>query len=111
MPFPARVDRECSQTPRIEALAVGDIVERTLVETDEPVARMIEAVRRALSATGYPALRNLDVEYCRDTVVLWGRVPSYHQKQLAQVIVQRVNGVRGIANGLEVVCRSFGVSR
>lgn len=36
--------------------------------------------------------------------MLWGRVPTYHQKQLAQATAQRVEGVCGIANGIEVVC-------
>ena len=36
--------------------------------------------------------------------MLWGRVPTYHQKQVAQATVQRLAGVRGVANGIEVVC-------
>jgi osmotically-inducible protein OsmY len=66
----------------------------------------IEAVGQALRATGYAALRDIQIEIERGVVVLWGRVPTYHQKQLAQVTAQRVDGVRGIANGIEVVsCR------
>lgn len=64
----------------------------------------VEAVGRALCATGYPALRDIQIEVERGTVVLWGRVPTYHQKQMAQAAAQRVAGVRGIANGIEVVC-------
>lgn len=66
--------------------------------------RLMELVTKALGATGYPALRNLDIEICGGIAVLWGRVPNYHQKQLAQEAAQRVEGVRGIANGVEVVC-------
>lgn len=66
---------------------------------------LIEAVRSALYVAGYAPLRHLEIEICGGIVVLWGRVPTYYQKQLAQVTAQRVAGVRGIANGLEVVCR------
>ncbi|MBI3866105.1 MAG: BON domain-containing protein [Planctomycetia bacterium] len=64
----------------------------------------VESVGRALCATGYPALRDIQIEVERGIVVLWGRVPTYHQKQVAQVTAQGVAGVRGIANGIEVVC-------
>lgn len=66
--------------------------------------KVIEAVARALRETGYPALRSLDIEISGGVVILWGQVSSYYQKQLAQETVQRVAGVQGIANGLEVVC-------
>jgi osmotically-inducible protein OsmY len=65
---------------------------------------LMEAVARALRTTGHPALRSLDIEISGGVVILWGRVPSYYQKQLAQETVQRVDGVQGIANGLEVIC-------
>jgi len=65
---------------------------------------LVEAVGRALRATGYPELRHLQIEIERGTVMLWGRVSTYHQKQLAQATAQRVDGVRGIANGIEVDC-------
>lgn len=66
--------------------------------------KLLLNVARALRTTGYPALRSLDIEICGGVVILWGRVPSYYQKQLAQETVQRVEGVEGIANGIEVVC-------
>ena len=65
---------------------------------------LIDAVARALGATGYAALRAIDIEISNGIAVLWGRVPTYYQKQLAQVVAQKVDGVRGIANGVEVMC-------
>lgn len=65
---------------------------------------LVEAVARALRATGHPGLRDLDIEITAGIVVLWGRVSTYHQKQLAQAMAQKVEGVRGVANGVEVVC-------
>jgi len=66
---------------------------------------LVEAVDRALCNTGYSALRGVQIEIERGIVVLWGRVPTYHQKQVAQATAQQVDGVRGVANGIEVVCR------
>jgi osmotically-inducible protein OsmY len=74
-------------------------------DTDaENVRPLIEAIDRALRATGYPALRAIEVDACRGVVGLCGRVPSYYQKQLAQATVQRVAGVRVVDNGIEVIC-------
>jgi len=67
---------------------------------------LIEFVRRALQATGYPELRNLGVrvnDYC---VTLDGSVHSYYLKQLAQSAAARVPGIVRIVNAVEVVnCR------
>ncbi len=65
---------------------------------------LAHAVAKALVATGYSALRGLEIEMSNGIAVLWGRVPTYHQKQLAQAVAQNVEGVRGIANGIEVSC-------
>ena len=70
---------------------------------------LIEAVARALRVTGHAALRDLDIEISGGIVVLWGRVSTYYQKQLAQATAQNVDGVRGVANGVEVVCCRYRV--
>lgn len=69
-----------------------------------PDGPLICAVEESLRSSGYPALRQVEIEICAGVVVLWGSVPSYHQKQLAQSLAQRVPGVNSIANGLEVIC-------
>src|SRR5262245_30622460 len=66
--------------------------------------RLAQEASRVLREAGLPALRDLEIEVTRGVVILWGRVPTYHQKQLAQATVQKLDGVRGIANGVEVVC-------
>lgn len=71
----------------------------------ENCSALADAVRLALSAAGYTALREVQVEVERGTAVLWGRVPSYHQKQVAQTIAQAVRGIRSVANGIEVDSR------
>jgi len=64
---------------------------------------LIKAVGLALQASGYSALRTIEVSADRGVVVLKGRVPSYFQKQLAQTAAQRENGGRRISNELQVV--------
>lgn len=77
---------------------------RVRIELADSDLVLLEPVRDALHSSGYSALRRIEIEIHRGTVVLWGRVPTYHLKQLAQWCVQQVTGVRGVGNGLEVVC-------
>ena len=74
---------------------------KTTARFDSDLA-LIEAIGQSLRATGYPALRNLGIDIVGGQVVLTGRVPSYHQKQLAQATVRHFNQVRGITNSIEV---------
>jgi osmotically-inducible protein OsmY len=67
-------------------------------------SELIEAVNLALCGLGYPRLRDLNIQMCDGLLVLRGWVSTYHQKQLAQATAQRVDGVREIANEVEVVC-------
>jgi hypothetical protein len=94
-------------------VSAGALQKIDLLKSADPRAKgdldlaLIDAVGVAIRATGLPALRNIQIEIDRGTVVLWGRVPTYHQKQLAQAVAQKVEGVRGVANGIEVVCRRW----
>jgi osmotically-inducible protein OsmY len=63
-------------------------------------------VRASLRSSGYAALALVACEVDQHTVILHGRVPSYHLKQLAQVFAQRVEGVGRIDNRLEVLSRA-----
>lgn len=65
---------------------------------------LIEAVAQSLRETGYPALRNLGIRAVAGRVILTGRVPSYHQKQMAQSVVCRLGQVRTVTNDIEVGC-------
>ena len=59
-------------------------------------------IERALRATGYSALRSVDIAVNAGGVSLAGRVPSYHMKQLAQATAMRMAGVLEVCNELEV---------
>lgn len=61
-----------------------------------------EEVERALSVTGCPALRSVDVAINHGVVGLRGRMPSYYMKQLAQSVTQFLPGVPEVRNELHV---------
>jgi osmotically-inducible protein OsmY len=65
--------------------------------------RLAESVERALHAAGYGSLRAVQVTVHARRVILWGRVPSYYLKQLAQQTALAVPGAHEVGNGLEVI--------
>jgi osmotically-inducible protein OsmY len=64
--------------------------------------RLAERVARALRATGYGPLRDVEVAAHVRIVTLRGRVPSYYLKQVAQTTALPVPGVQQVRNDLEV---------
>lgn len=68
--------------------------------------RLAERVEHALCATGYGALRGINVSVCVRLVILAGRVPSYYLKQVAQETALAVPGTHQVRNGLEVIRQS-----
>jgi osmotically-inducible protein OsmY len=71
--------------------------------TQTPESPLVAAARHALRQSSYPQLRRVDVSFHEGLLVLRGRVPSYHFKQLAQVAVMAVPGFPGLRNELEVI--------
>ncbi len=59
-------------------------------------------VRLSVDHLGRPGLRLIGIEVDGNTVVLSGRVGTYHQKQLASAFAGRVAGVGKVSNQLEV---------
>jgi osmotically-inducible protein OsmY len=64
--------------------------------------RLAERVARALRATGYGPLRDIEVTVQARLVLLAGRVPSYYLKQVAQTTALGVPGAQQVRNDLEV---------
>jgi osmotically-inducible protein OsmY len=64
--------------------------------------RLAERVEHALRATGYGPLRGMEVTVHERLVILRGRVPSYHLKQVAQATALAVPGAQQVRNDLEV---------
>jgi osmotically-inducible protein OsmY len=68
--------------------------------------RSIEVAAIAdLRHSTYPELRRVTCEYHEGILTLRGRVSSYYMKQIAQTIVQHVEGVERVVNRVEVVRR------
>jgi len=68
--------------------------------------RLAERVEYALRATGYGALRGVEVSVNARVVMLLGRVPSYYLKQIAQATALAVPGAHQVHNGLDVISSS-----
>jgi osmotically-inducible protein OsmY len=65
-------------------------------------ATLAERVEGAMFANPYFSTRHLRLETEGSRVILSGSVGSYFQKQMAQEIVRRIDGVDAIDNLLEV---------
>jgi osmotically-inducible protein OsmY len=63
---------------------------------------LCERVSTALRRDPYLARRNLRFESLDGTIRLSGVVQSYYQKQMAQEVVRRIDGVALVENALEV---------
>lgn len=69
---------------------------------DRRVDQLQERVVEALASLGYPSLAAVDCEVTSNRVVLSGRLPSYHLKQMAQVAALRVAGAGQVDNRVVV---------
>lgn len=61
-----------------------------------------QRARLALMTSGYPLLRNLNVFCDNGRVTLQGRLPTYFLKQVAQTIMQQLDGVHDVDNDVRV---------
>ena len=61
-----------------------------------------EAATECLCKRPYHDVRRVTCEYDHGVLFLRGRLPSFHQKQLAQEAVARVKGVIQVVNQIEV---------
>jgi len=61
-----------------------------------------EAATECLCKSPYHDVTRVTCEYDRGTLFLRGRLPSFHQKQVAQEAVARVKGVTQVVNQIEV---------
>ena len=65
-----------------------------------------DAVRKAaesrLRESSYAALRLVKCDFHEGVLIFRGNVPTYHQKQVAQSLLQSLEGVLEVSNRLEV---------
>ena len=69
---------------------------------DRKRADFVERVGHAIKTSPHLVRKDLNVEVDTRHVTLTGTVESYFQKQIAQEVVRRVDGVESIDNRLEV---------
>ena len=60
------------------------------------------AAQQVLQSSGYAALRRLRCEVRGAVVIVHGVLPSYYLKQVAQSVLQRLDGIRSVRNLVEV---------
>jgi hypothetical protein len=60
------------------------------------------AALKLLHSSPFVALRRLQCEVAEAEVVVHGVLPTYYLKQMAQTIILRLDGIRGVKNLIEV---------
>jgi hypothetical protein len=60
------------------------------------------AALKLLQSSGYTALLRLRCEVTDAVVIVHGILPSYYLKQMAQTILQRLEGIQSVMNLVEV---------
>jgi len=65
-------------------------------------AAMVAAAHARLRHSPYVPLRNVQCSLFDGVLILWGRVPSYYLKQIAQSLVLGMPAVREVRNELRV---------
>lgn len=72
-------------------------------ETKASMRRSIETIAQArLQASPYLAIRRILCLYDEGMLILRGRLPTFFQKQLAQITVADIEGVKQVVNQIEV---------
>jgi len=74
-----------------------------LADSLAPHHSSVEAAERRLRQSPYIELRRISCCVREGVLTLFGSVPSYYLKQMAQNVVGRLPGVQGVENCLEVV--------
>lgn len=78
-----------------------------LLEGGERIAAMdrliVDSAHRALRASGYGQLIKLKALCEHGRVTLQGCVPTYYLKQVAQSVLNSIDGIRNIDNDVKVI--------
>jgi osmotically-inducible protein OsmY len=80
------------------------------VSSEAASAAIGEVAQRRLRQSPYYFLKSLQCRFDRGVLTLSGRVPHRRLKQFAEAIVSRVEGVKRVANRVEVVDPVLGPS-
>ena len=77
-------------------------MEATLTAVPFLGSRLLEQVRSALSQSPSLSPRHVQIEATDGNIRLEGTVTSFYQKQMAQELARRVDGVEKVENRLQV---------
>jgi BON domain len=61
-----------------------------------------EAARQIFRESPYPAIRELQCSFRDGVLFIAGRVPNFYLKQLAQIALAHLEGVKRVSNLVEV---------
>lgn len=106
--FPTPAADMVNQTPPANASSPSSPARkplRNMVQTLPPPAstsRLLDQISIALQSSPYVPSQRVLVETQEGAVRLSGNVSSFFQKQMAQEVIRRVDGVEQIENLLEV---------
>ncbi len=64
---------------------------------------LAEVARGRLCSSPYMAIRSVSCDFKNGVLLLRGRLPSFHHKQMAQEAVRPLAGVGQIVNAIEVI--------
>jgi hypothetical protein len=78
------------------------MTEEQLQIDDKALSDLCARIKQFLALQHFPSFRQLEVTMSDDTVILDGRVPSFHERQMAVVFCQRVAGVHNVVDRLLV---------
>jgi hypothetical protein len=100
---PIRMIARLLRTRRMLATSPGsDSLERSLAFCWPADDALRIASLRLLHASGYTPLGKLRCKVKESVVIVSGVVSSYHLKQMAQTIIQRLEGVQSVMNLVDV---------
>src|SRR5687768_17227932 len=80
----------------------GKMSPLTQIERVDDTVDIEEAARIRLQLSPYRAIRRCSCSFRDGELRLFGQVPTYHYKQLAQVALVGLAGVRAVVNNINV---------
>ena len=98
---PAQLIDLCS-TQGVAAWLEDPMKDNRPSQTCAAVASPAKLATQILRESPYQAIRDLQCTFHDGVLILAGVVPSYYLKQLAQIAVQHLDGVKRISNLIEV---------
>jgi hypothetical protein len=86
----------------VAAFCDSDVMEPSKSLCDSADDALCDAALQRLQSSSYAALRRLRCEVNEAVVVVHGVLPSYYLKQIAQTLIQRLDGIKSVTNLVEV---------